>query len=112
VSPSPSQSATVVPTIAVSELPGGHGRSEILIVSIPLAERGDVVQLEDFAGGRWHLVRAHRLHQGGKTEFSVVPRKISVTYRVVLSATVEHSRAVSRHITVAARHHDGRQGQN
>lgn len=84
----------------------------MLIVSIPLAQRGDVVQLEDFAGGRWRLVRAHRLHRGGKTEFSVVPRKISVTYRVVLPATVEHGQAVSREFTVAARHHNGGQGGN
>jgi hypothetical protein len=101
-SPSPSPSGTVVPTIKVSELPGGRGKSEMLIVSIPLAQRGDVVQLQDLVRGQWRLVRIHRLHRGGQTEFSVVARKISVTYRVVLPATAEHNRSVSGHITVAA----------
>lgn len=101
-SSSPSRIATVVPTIKLSELPGGHGRSEMLIVSIPLAQRGDVVQLQDLVRGQWRLVRVHRLHRGGRAEFSVVARKISVTYRVVLPATAEHNRSVSGHITVAA----------
>lgn len=101
-SPSPSRPAIVVPTIDVSELPGGHGRSEMLIVSIPLAKRGDIVELQDLVRGQWRLVRVHRLHRGEQTEFSVVARKISVTYRVVLPATAEHNRSVSGHITVAA----------
>lgn len=101
--PSPSRSATVVPVITVSQLTGGHGQSEMLIVSIPLAQSGDVVRLEDLVGGQWRLVHTHRLHRGGKTEFSVVARRISVTYRVVLPATVKHEGAVSPRVTVAAR---------
>lgn len=75
----------------------------MLIISIPLAQPGDVVQLEDFVHGHWQRLHTHRLHRGGKTEFSVVARKISVTYRVVLPATAAHSRAVSDPVSVAAR---------
>lgn len=103
-------SVVVIPAIAVSEVNGAHGRSEMLVVSIPLAQRADVVRLEDLVGGQWQLVRSHRLHQGG-TEFSVVPRKISVTYRVILPATAEHGSSVSPPATVAAHPKGGGQGQ-
>jgi hypothetical protein len=60
--------------------------------------------------GQWKLVRSHRLHSGGQTEFSVVTRKISVTYRVVLPATVKHGQSVSGQVTVAARPKKGGHG--
>jgi hypothetical protein len=103
-------SIVVIPAITVSDLSHAHGQSELLVVSAPLAQRRDVVQLEYLAGGQWQLMRAHRLRRGGQTEFSVVARKISVTYRVVLLATVEHGRSVSDQVTVAARHHQGGRG--
>ena len=103
-------SIVVIPAITFSEVPSAHGRSEMLIVSVPLALRGDVVQLEQLVAGQWQLVRSHRLHPGGKTEFSVAARKISVTYRVVLSATVEHGQSVSGQVTVAARPKKGGHG--
>jgi hypothetical protein len=103
-------SIVVIPAITFTEVPSAHGRSEMLIVSVPLAQRADVVRLEELVAGQWQLVRSHRLHTGGQTEFSVVPRKISVTYRVVLSATVEHGQSVSGQVTVAARPNKGGHG--
>lgn len=107
-SPSPHRSSSsspssIRPAIRVTVVRGPHGRSETLVVSIPRAQPGDVVRLEDLVGGQWQLVRMHRLHQGGHTEFSVVPRKISVTYRVVLPATVKHGQSVSGQVPVVAR---------
>jgi hypothetical protein len=55
-------------------------------------------------------MRSRRLRSGGQTQFSVPARKISVTYRVVLAATVGHRRPVSRQVTVAARPKKGGQG--
>jgi hypothetical protein len=103
-------SVVVVPAITVTQVPGAHGRSETLIVSISLAQRGDVVQLEELVSGQWKLVRSHRLRSGRQTEFSVVTRKISVTYRVVLPATVEHGQSVGGQVTVAARPKKGGHG--
>lgn len=103
--PSPTASA---PAITVTEVRRSHGRSELLVVSIPLARRGDVVRLEELVGGQWQLVLKHRLHQDNQTEFTVVARKISVTYRIVLPATVEHGQSVSGQVTVAARPQKGR----
>jgi hypothetical protein len=103
-------SIVVIPAITLTEVPSAHGRSEMLIVSIPLARSGDVVQLDELVAGQWKLVRSHRLHPGGRTEFSVAARKISVTYRVVLPATVQHGQSVSGQVTVAARPKKGGQG--
>ncbi len=104
-------SIVVVPAITVSEVPSAHSQSEMLVVSVPLAQRGDVVQLEDLVGGQWQLVRPHRLSRGRQTEFLVAARKISVTYRVVLPATVEHGQSVSDQVTIAAHQHKGGPGR-
>lgn len=104
---SPELSIVVIPAISVSDLHGSRGRSQTLVVSAPLAQRGDVVRLEYLADGRWLLLRSHRLRRGGQLGFSVVPRRISVTYRVVLPATIEHGQSVSARVTVAPRRHKG-----
>lgn len=95
-------SIVVIPAISVSDLQGSRGRSQTLVVSAPLAQIGDVVRLEYLADGQWLLLRSHQLRRGGQADFSVVPRKISVTYRVVLPATVEHGQSVSLQVTIAA----------
>lgn len=85
----------------------------MLVVSIPQAQRGDVVQLEELIAGRWQFVLKHRLHPDRQTTFTVVARKISVTYRVLLPATAKHGQSIGPRVTVAAhRHHEGGQGQN
>jgi len=104
-------SIVVIPAISLSEAASSHGRSATLVVSAPLAQRGDLVRLEYLVGGQWHRLRAHRLQRGGQVEFSVAARKISVTYRVVLPATADHGQAVSAPVTVAARNHKGGHGQ-
>ena len=103
-------SIVVIPAITLTEVPSTHGRSEMLNVSIPLAQNGDVVRLEELVSGQWQLVRSHHLHSGGGTQFTVPARKISVTYRVVLSATAEHGQSVSGQVTVAARPKKGGHG--
>ena len=104
-------SIVVIPTVTLSQVPGSHGQPETLVVSAPLAQHGDVVQLEYQAGGQWRQLRTHRLRRGGQIEFSVLARKISVTYRVVLPVTAEHGAAFSPQVTVAARTHKGGHGR-
>jgi len=115
-SPSPHRSSHAsasptapVPTITLSQVPRPHGQSVLLIASIPQARRGDLVQLQELVGGQWQVVSKHRLHTDKQTKFTVVARKISVTYRVVLPATVKHGQAVSHQVTVAARPRKGGQ---
>lgn len=103
-------SIVVIPAITFTKVSSAHGRSEMLTVSIPLAQRGDVVELESLVAGQWQRLRSHPLHRGGQTEFSVAARKISVTYRVVLLATVQHGQSVSGQATVAARPKKGGHG--
>jgi hypothetical protein len=101
----------VIPAVTVSVDSGAHGKSEMLVVSAPLAQPGDVVELESLAGGQWQVLHTHLLRPGTQTTFAVVPRKISVTYRVVLVATAEHGQSVSGSITVAGRPGKGGQGE-
>jgi hypothetical protein len=96
------------PTIAVTLVPPQHGHGpDLLLVSVPRAQRGDVVLLEELVGGQWQVVHRHPLHRGGQTTFTVAARKISVTYRVVLPATAKHGQSVSRSVTVAPHQHKG-----
>jgi hypothetical protein len=98
-------SIVVIPSVSVTFAPGGRGQSGLLRVSAPLANAGDVAELEVFASGQWQVTRSRRLHKAGQTAFSVVTRKISVTYRVVLVATAKHGQSVSSPVTIAARRH-------
>ena len=82
----------------------------MILISEQGAQRNDFVWLEDLVGGQWQVLRTHQLHPGGPDSFSVSPRKISVTYRVVLPATAKHGRAVSNSVTVPARSKGGGNG--
>jgi hypothetical protein len=95
-------SIVVIPSVSAT-LVTCHGRHSDLLVAVPFAQRGDVVELEVSAAGRWQVVRHRRLHKTGRAEFSLGDRRISVTYRVVLLATAEHGRSVSSPVTVPAR---------
>jgi hypothetical protein len=93
----------VIPPISVSVASGSKRHSDQLQVAAPLAQSGDVVQLESDASGQWQVVTSHRLHKDGQTAFTVVARKISVDYRVVLLATAKHGASVSNTVTIAAK---------
>ncbi len=92
----------VIPPISVSVASGSKRHSYLLQVAAPLAQPGDVVQLESDASGAWQAVTSHRLRKHGQTTFTVVARKISVDYRVVLLATAKHGASVSSTVTIAA----------
>ena len=100
---SPELSIVVIPPVSVSFEPGQGKHSDLLLVTAPLAQRGDVVELEVAASGQWRVVRSHRLRKTGQAEFSVATRKISVTYRVVLLATAMHGESVGGPVTVPGR---------
>lgn len=94
----------VVPPVSVSLAPGPRHRLDRLVVSAPLAQRGNVVVLEVLTrAGTWREVRARRLHRSGQTAFTVVIRKVSVTYQAVLLATRKHGASTSTTITVPGR---------
>jgi hypothetical protein len=96
-------SIVVIPSVSLTLAPGHPKHSDLLLVGAPLAQRGDAVELEGSTAGQWQVVRSHRLGRTGQVEFSVVVRKISVTYRVVLLATAMHGQSVSMAVTVPAR---------
>lgn len=99
---SPSLSIVVTPPVSVSVRPGPASH-DLLAVSAPLAKGRDIVELEVLSGGSWHESHVHRLRDGKRTAFSVVVRKISRTYRVVLLATPSHGQSVSGPVTIAGR---------
>jgi hypothetical protein len=90
-------SVVVVPPVTVSVVPGSKRKQDLLVVRSPLAQRGNVVELDVLTpAGQWKLLRVHRLRQGKLTAFAVVVRKVSVTYQVVLVATPLHAQSVSQ----------------
>jgi hypothetical protein len=93
----------VVPPVTVNLESGPQPKVDLLVASSPLAQRGDIVELEADLRGQWRLVRVRRLHKDGQTVFNVPLRKVSVTYRVVLPATRAHAESVSNPITAPAR---------
>jgi hypothetical protein len=92
----------VIPRVSLSAVPG-KGRTSHLLVAAPLAQRGDLVELEMSSSGQWRVLRSRRLRLNRQTAFSVVVRKINVTYRVVLLATADHGQSVSNQVTIPAR---------
>lgn len=98
-------SIVVAPPVSLS-IAQARRRADRLAVSSPLARRGDVVELEvssSAAGGQWQVLRMHRLRTGRQAAFTVVVRKVRLTYQVVLVATALHGESVSNEVTVAAR---------
>jgi hypothetical protein len=102
-------SIVVIPPVSVS-LVSDHHRHFELLVAAPLAQRGDVVELQVRAAGKWQAVRSRGLDETGQTNFSIEARKISVTYRVVLLATTKYGQSVSKPVTVPARDRWGGDG--
>jgi hypothetical protein len=101
---SPPLKIVVIPPLTVSLEPGRSPRRDLLIVDCPLAQPRNVVVLEGSLNQvQWRPLRLHRLHRGGQTAFSVLIRRVSVTYRIVLLATPKHGQSISGPVTVPAR---------
>ncbi len=103
-SPSASRSAAQV-TVTLGMAPGPGKGIVDLLASAPLAQQGDMVELQDWTGGQWKALRSRRLDKSEQITFSVALRRVSVTYRVVLLATAGHGQAVSNQVVVPARPH-------
>ncbi len=93
----------VIPPVMASLEAGPRPKLDLLVVSSPLAQRGDVVELEASLNGRWQEVRVHRIHKNGRSEFAIPLRKVTVTYRVLLPATRTHAASASNQVTAPAR---------
>lgn len=93
----------VVPPVTASLKSGPRLKLDLLVASSPLAQRGDVVELEAYVRGLWRVVRLRRLHADGQAAFTIPLRKITVTYRVVLPATRTHAESTSNQLTAPAR---------
>jgi len=95
----------VVVPITASLQSGARPNQDLLVASSPLAQRGDIVELEANVGGSWRVVHLHRLHKNGQTVFTIPLRKISVTYRVLLPESPAHAESASNQVTAPARIH-------
>jgi hypothetical protein len=94
----------VTPPVSASLEPTGRHRFDRLVIDAPLAQRGNLIVLEVLTkAGEWRAVRTRRLHQTGQTGFTVVVRKVSVSYQAVLLATRKHGQSVSNEVTVPGR---------
>jgi hypothetical protein len=99
----------VVPPITATLESGPHPKLDLLVASSPLAQRGDIVELEADKNGQWRVARVRHLHENGQAVFNVPLRKISVTYRVVLLATRVHAESESSPVPAPARPHHAKQ---
>jgi hypothetical protein len=95
---------TVIPPVSLHLAPGPRPGIDTLTARAPSAGTGDVVVLQERAGGVWYDVGRRVLGSGHLTSFSVlVPASGQVAYRVVLPRTAEHGRSVSVPVRVGAR---------
>lgn len=96
-------SVVVAPPVSLSIAQASHHVDQLAVAS-PLAQRGDVVELEVSASdGSWRVLRTHRLDRARRTVFTVVAGKVGLTYQAVVLATKVHGQSVSTTVTVAAR---------
>jgi hypothetical protein len=101
---SASVSVLVIPVVSVRTESGRRNRVAVIVVAVPYAQRGNLVELEALTpSGQWKPVRLHRLHKGKRAAFEVVTRKVAVTYQVVLFATPRHGQSISPEVTVPER---------
>jgi hypothetical protein len=93
----------VVPTVSASLSSGTTGQTDVLTVSSPLADPGNLVVLQIQSGARWLSVQAGDLNSGDQISFSVTLRALERVYRVVLLGTAVHGISVSSAVTVPPR---------
>lgn len=95
----------VAPPITATLGSGSRPNLDLLVVSSPLGQRGDLVDLEVDANGQWSVIHQRPLNKNGQVTFNVPLRKVSETYRVVLAATGAHAESVSQQVSAPARPH-------
>jgi hypothetical protein len=99
---SPDVRVTVVPAIAASLQVGSAGRADVMTVSAPYAQGGDVVELQvSTGGGSWTDLRNNPVTASGTTAFVIDATRLAKDQvRAVLLATGLHAGAASQPVTV------------
>ncbi len=99
---SPDVRVTVVPTVSVALQTGSGGKADVLSVSAPYAQHGDVAVLQVSArGGAWSDVRQNPLTAGGTTAFVIDATLLANDQvRVVLLPTGLHASSDSPAVMV------------
>jgi hypothetical protein len=101
---SPDVRVTVVPTVSAALQTGSGGKADVLSVSAPYAQAGNVAVLQVSAGGgSWSDVRQNPLTASGTTAFVIdATRLANDQVRVVLLPTGLHAGSDSPAVTVPA----------
>jgi hypothetical protein len=100
---SPPVLITVIPPVYLDLAPGQAGM-DVLTARAPFAETGDVVVLQERAGGVWYGVSQRVLGPDRRASFGVlIPSSGDLEYRVLLPRTAAHGSAVSGLVRVGAR---------
>jgi hypothetical protein len=99
---SPDVRVTVVPAITASLQVGSAGRADVVTVSAPYAQGGDVVELQvSTGGGSWTDLRNNPVTASGTTAFVIDATRLAKDQvRAVLLATGLHAGAASQPVTV------------
>jgi hypothetical protein len=102
VAVSPEVPVTVVPSVSLA-LQAGRGRTDVLMVSAPDAQSGDVVVLQASAGGgAWTNLRQGTLTMLRRASFPLTGmRQGRDEVRAVLEPTALHAGSVSAPVTVS-----------
>jgi hypothetical protein len=101
---SPPVLITVIPPVYLDLAPGPQPDVDVLTARAPSADTGDVVVLQERAGGVWYGVGQRVLGPDHRASFSVlVPSSGQVEYRVVMPRTTAHGSSVSAPVRIAAR---------
>jgi hypothetical protein len=99
---SPDVRVTVVPAVSASLQTGGGGKADVLTVSAPYAQAGDVVVLQVSAGGgSWTDLRQNPLAASRTTAFVIDGTRLAnEQVRAVLLPTGLHAGSDSPAVTV------------
>jgi hypothetical protein len=100
---SPPVRITVIPPVSLQLAAGGSPGVDTLTATVPFADTGDVVVLQELSGGSWHAVGQRALDQDHLASFTVrIPKSGHREYRVVVPPTRSHGSSVSGRVRVAA----------
>jgi hypothetical protein len=101
---SPPVLITVIPPVYLDVAPGPQPGLEVLTARAPFAETGDVVELQERAGGVWYGVGQRALGPDHQASFGVlIPFSGDLNYRVILLRTAEHASAASGTVRIGVR---------
>jgi hypothetical protein len=95
---------TVIPPVYLDLAPGPQPGLEVLTARARFAETGDVVELQERAGGIWYAVGQRVLGPDHQASFgALIPSSGDLEYRVVLLRTAAHGSAASGIVRIGAR---------